>query len=67
MANRVVAVDNSLSILVQAGENVGDVVREESLAIEHGGSHLGNSWGGHRPPVGVTVSLQTHLSNLSWR
>ena len=91
MTDWVVAVDNSLSILVQAGQDVRDVVGEEPdhfidlavsmelnllkdslaiknllqpLAVEHGCSHLSNSRGGHRPPMGVTVSLQTHFSNL---
>ena len=91
MTDWVVAVDNSLSILLQAGENVGDVVGEEPdhlidlalswelnslkvsliaknlqqpLAVQHSCSHLSDSRGGHRPPVGVTVSLQAHFSNL---
>ena len=90
VADRVVAVDNSLPLLVQASEDVRDVIREEPdhfidwdclrcrltirgiihlkflqpLAVEHSGSHLSDSRGGHCSPMGVAVCLQSHFSNL---
>ena len=38
----------------------------QPLAIEHSGSHLSDGRGSHCSPVGVTVSLQTHFSNLPY-
>ena len=47
MSYRVIAVHTTLSILIQPTQDVGDVVGEEPLVVQHGGHHLGSRWGAH--------------------
>ena len=64
MSHRVIAVHTALPILIQASQDVGDVVGEEPLVVQHGGHHLSRGWGAHRLVMSVTVGLQSHLGNL---
>ena len=62
----VIAVHTALPILIQTSQDVGDVVGEEPLVVQHGCRHLCHCWGAHRLVMSVAVCLQAHFSNLYW-
>ena len=59
-----IPVQTALALRVEAPQDVGDVVGEEPLVVEHGGHHLRHGRGGHGLVVKVAVALHPHLSNL---
>ncbi len=63
-AYRIVWIEDSFPILVQAGEDVADVVGEEALVVEHDGGHLRHRRRLHLLVVVVAVRLHPHLGNL---
>ena len=65
VTNRVVAVEIALALVIQPAQDVGDVVGEESLVVEHGAHHLGHGRGGHGLVVVVAVALHPHLGHLA--
>merc|ERR1719188_388441 len=65
VTNRIVGVQTSPSLIIQTPQDVGDVVGEEPLVVQHGGRHLGHGWGRHGLVVEVTVTLHSHLRDLA--
>lgn len=61
VANRIVRVDNAAALLVQAGQNVGHIVREESAVVHQNGQHLGDGVRCHGLVVRVLVALHLRL------
>ena len=64
VSNWIIGVQTSASLFIQTSQDVGDVVGEEPLVVQHGGRHLSHGWGRHGLVVEMTVALHSHLRNL---